>query len=126
MGKNDGESSRHKSDELEEKLQLFGEKIIRLAKKVPKRIETIPIIDQMIRAGTSIGANYMEANGASSKKDFRNKIHICKKESKEAMYWLRMLPTACSEVTDESRMLWKEAKGYAKLFSSILGNLHCE
>lgn len=126
MEKNDGESSRHKSDELEEKLQVFGEKIIKLAKKVPKTTATIPIVDQMIRAGTSIGANYMEANGASSKKDFRNKIHIFKKESKETMYWLRMLPTACSEVTDESRILWKEAKGYAKLFSSILGNLHCD
>ena len=114
----------HKSEELEEKLQQFGEKIIRLVKKAPKNTITIPIIDQLIKSGTSIGANYMEANGASSKKDFRNKIHICKKEAKETMYWLRMLSKAYEKAAEQCRELWQEAKGYAKLFSRITGTLN--
>lgn len=106
--------------DLEEKLEQFGERIIELAKRAPKDTITIPIIDQLIRAGTSIGANYMEANGASSKKDFKNKIHICKKEAKETMHWLRMLAKAHSEISNECRDLWKEAKSYAKIFSTII------
>jgi four helix bundle protein len=65
--------------DLEERTATFGERIIILCKNIPKDSVTIPIINQLIRSGTSIGANYMEANGASSKKDFRNKIFTCKK-----------------------------------------------
>ena len=114
----------NKSDDLEEKLEQFGEKIIELAKKAPKNTITIPILNQLIRSGTSIGANYIEANGASSKKDFKNKIHICKKEAKETMHWLRMLAKACKDISQECRELWQEAKGYAKLFSSIISSLN--
>ena len=61
---------------LEERTAIFSERIIDLCKKAPKDFITIPIINQLIRAGTSIGANYCEANGASSRKDFKNKIFI--------------------------------------------------
>lgn len=67
--------------DLEERTAKFGENIIELYKNIKQDIITKLIINQLIRSGTSIGANYMEANGASSKKDFRNKIFICKKES---------------------------------------------
>lgn len=80
--------------DLEERTALFAEKIIELCKKVPKNRIAMPIIDQLIRSGTSIGANYHEANGASSKRDFRNKIFICKKEAKETKYWLRLFVKA--------------------------------
>ncbi len=109
--------------DLEEKLETFGEKIIDLAKKTPRNIVTIPVLDQLIRSGTSVGANYMEANGASSKQDFRNKIYICKKESKETMHWLRMLAKACEAVKDDCRALWDESQGYAKMFSKIGSSL---
>jgi four helix bundle protein len=66
--------------DLEERTAKFGEDIIEFTKELPKNIITIPIINQLLRAGTSIGANYCEAIGASSKKDFRNKIFICKLE----------------------------------------------
>jgi four helix bundle protein len=110
--------------DLEEKLETFGENIIDLAKEVPKNIITIPIIDQLIRSGTSVGANYMEANGASSRLDFRNKIYICKKESKETMHWLRMLARACAPVKSECRIMWNETQGYAKMFSKIVSSLN--
>jgi len=53
-----------------------------------------PLITQLVKAGTSIGANYMEADGAESKKDFRHKISLCKKESKETKHRLRMIAKA--------------------------------
>jgi len=112
------------SQELEERLGKFGEQIIELAKKVPKNIVTIPIISQFVRSGTSVGANYMEANGASSKKDFKNKIYICKKEAKETMHWLRMLAKSHEPSKEECRGLWQETKIYAKWFSSIIGGLN--
>jgi len=112
-----------KEYDLEEKVEQFGEKIIELAKRVPKNTITIPILDQLIRSGTSVGANYMEANGASSKQDFRNKISICKKEALETKHWLRMLAKAHEKATDECRQLWQEAHGYAKLFSTIIKSL---
>jgi len=115
---------KDKEYNLEEDLEKFGERIIDLLKKVPKNTITIPIINQLVKSGTSIGANYMEANGASSKRDFKNKIYICKKETMETKHWLRMLAKAYEKVQEECRELWQEAHGYAKLFSKITGTLN--
>lgn len=112
----------NKTYDLEERTALFGEKIIELCKKVTKDVVTIPIIGQLIRSGTSIGANYCEANGASSKKDFKNKIFICKKESKETKYWLRMLAKAVGELKEECRELWQETQELTLIFSKIAVN----
>ena len=70
-----------KNYDLEERTAKFGENIIVLCKGVKQDSISKPIINQLVRSATSIGANYMEANGASSKKDFRNKIHICKERN---------------------------------------------
>src|SRR3990167_4938484 len=80
--------------DLEERTAKFAESIIGLAGKVAKNAITLPIISQIVRAGTSVGANYCEANGASSKKEFKNKIYICKKEIQETKYWLRIISNA--------------------------------
>lgn len=77
--------------DLEERTATFGQNIISLCKSVRVNNISGPLINQVIRSGTSIGANYMEANAASSKKDFVNKISICKKECQETRHWLRML-----------------------------------
>lgn len=111
-----------KKFDLEERTSVFSERIIDLCKKAPKDIITSPIINQLVRAGTSIGANYCEANGASSKKDFKNKIFICKKESKETKYWLRILARSVSELIDECRELWREAQEFTMMFSKIASN----
>jgi four helix bundle protein len=105
--------------DLEERTTRFAEKIIELCKKAPKDVVTIPIIGQLMRSGTSIGANYREANGGSSKKDFRNKIFICKKESKETEYWLRLLSNAAPALKYECRELWQEAHEFVLIFSKI-------
>lgn len=108
--------------DLEERTAIFGENIIELCKKAPKTVVTIPIIGQLVKSGTSMGANYCEANGASSKKDFKNKIFICKKEAKETKYWLRMLAKAVEELKEEARKLWQEAQELTLIFSKIAVN----
>ena len=107
--------------DLEERTTLFSEGLIDFYKKCPKNIITVPLIDQGLRSGTSIGANYCEANGASSKKDFKNKIFICKKEGKETLYWLRLIGRALDEekLKEECRKLWQEAKELTLIFSKI-------
>jgi len=107
---------------LAERTALFGENIIKLCKRVNKSTLTTPIIDQLIRSGTSIGANYMEACGASSKKDFKNKVYICKKESMETKYWLRMLSQTSPEFIKDCRILWKEVQELTLIFSTITKN----
>ena len=107
---------------MAERTALFGENIIKLCKRVNKSTLTTPIIDQLIRSGTSIGANYMEACGASSKKDFKNKVYICKKESMETKYWLRMLSQTSPEFIKDCRILWKEVQELTLIFSTITKN----
>ena len=106
--------------DLEERTALFGEAVIEFIKKLNESSVTRPIISQLIRAATSIGANYMEADGAESKKDFNHKIGICKKEAKETMHWLRMMAKASPEDSEACRELWKEAHELVLIFSSIL------
>lgn len=112
-----------KKYDLEERLVNFSEKIITLCKESPKNIISNPIISQLIRSGTSIGANYSEANGASSKLDFKNKIYICKKESIETKYWLRLLSNALPDTAEVCRMLWKECHELTLIFSKIVGTM---
>ena len=77
--------------DLEERPARFGEAAIRLAKTIRPSAANRPLVSQLIRASTSVGANYLEAEEAESRKDFRHKIALCRKESKEARHWLRML-----------------------------------
>ena len=108
--------------ELEERVEKFGENIINLSKKVKLTTFTRSIVEQLIRSGTSVGANYFEANGASSKKDFINKVHISKKEAKETQHWLRMVSKADESVIEEARLLYKESQELAMIFSTIITN----
>ena len=105
--------------DLEERTAKFGERIIDLCKRIPKNTVNNPIISQLVRAGTSIGANYSEANGASSRKDFANKIFICKKEAIETKYWLRMLAKTDENFRSECQILWKETQELTLIFSKI-------
>src|SRR6187399_3250138 len=93
--------------DLEERTARFGEGVIAFAKKIPRNPVTLPLISQLVRSGTSVGANYCEADDAVSKKDFRHKICICKKEARETKHWLRMLATADETLKDRARPLWQ-------------------
>ncbi|MEK7096214.1 MAG: four helix bundle protein [Patescibacteria group bacterium] len=109
--------------DLEERTAVFAENVIKMCRTIKYDLIANNIIGQLLRSATSIGANYMEANGASSKKDFRNKIHICKKESQETQHWLRMLGTARPELKDESQALWQEAHEFVLIFQKITSSL---
>jgi len=104
---------------LEERTALFGEAIIRFARKIPHNPANNRLTDQLVGAGTSIGANYCEADDAVSKKDFRNKIGTCKKEARETKFFLRMIATAEPQLKPEARVLWQEAKELHLIFCAI-------
>ena len=106
--------------ELEERTAIFGERIIDFVKTLPRNTVNNVLIKQVIKSGTSIGANYMEADGAESKRDFRHKIAICKKESKETKHWLGMIARANPSKKDECKKLWNEAQELTLIFSAIL------
>jgi len=108
---------------LEERTAKFGESVIGFCKSINQDAINRPLINQLIRSSTSIGANYMEANGASSKQDFKNKIFICKKESQETKHWLRMITTSNPEKTEETRKLWKECQELTLIFGKIVSTM---
>jgi len=106
--------------DLEERTALFGENVIDFVKTLPQDRVNNELISQIIRSSTSIGANYMEADAAESRRDFRHKIAICKKESKETKHWLRMIARANPGKKDKCKKLWNEAQELTLIFSSIL------
>jgi len=108
---------------LEERTAKFGEDVIKFCKGLSQDTVSRPLISQLVRAATSTGANYMEANGASSKKDFRNKIFICKKEAQESKHWLRMFKQCFPEKDDGISKLWKEAQELTLIFQKITSSL---
>lgn len=106
--------------DLEERTAKFGEEIIKFADKVPKNAITLSLIGQLVKAGTSVGANYAEADEANSRKDFINKIAISKKETKETKYWLRLIAHTLPEFNPEARNLWKEAQELNLILAAII------
>lgn len=111
-------NAKNKYD-LAKRTSDFGVEIIKFVKEIKETNINRPIINQLIRSATSIGANYMEADCAESKKDFVHKIGICKKESKETTHWLHMLATANPEEQEKCRKLWREAHELTLIFSAI-------
>ena len=106
--------------DLEERTAKFSQRILRLCKVLSKDIVSSPVISQLVRSSTSIGANYCEANNAESKSDFKHKIGICKKEAKETVYWLRMVLSLFPAKKDEINLMSNEAKELTLIFGSII------
>jgi four helix bundle protein len=105
--------------DLEERTARFGEAIIDFAKTIPQNPVTNRIITQLIGAGTSVGANYVEADDAVSKKDFLKSIGTCRKEARETKHFLRMSACAVPELKPQARRLWMEASELHLIFSRI-------
>jgi len=115
--------SNERRYDLEARTITFGEQTIDLCKSIRQDVISSKIIGQLVRSATSVGANYMEANGASSKKDFRNKIYICKKEAQETKYWLVMLKKCDKSKVEVITKLWKEAQELTMIFQKITTTL---
>jgi four helix bundle protein len=105
--------------DLEERTARFGEAVIDFAKTIPQGAVTNRIISQLVGAATSVGANYVEADDAVSKKDFLRSIGTCRKEAREAKHFLRMIVRAVPELKPQARTLWIEAKELHLIFSKI-------
>jgi len=105
--------------DLEERTAKFGEDVIDFVRMINRNEINRPLVSQIVRSATSVGANYMEANGASSRKDFKNKIFICRKESNETKHWLRMIAKANSDKENDCRKLWTEAHELTLIFAKI-------
>ena len=108
--------------DLEERTAQFGEAVVDLVKKVPQDAVTDRIVRQLVGAATSVGANYVEADDAVSKKEFLKNIGTCRKEPRETKHFLRMLVRAVPESKPEARKLWAEARELHLIFSKIRRN----
>jgi four helix bundle protein len=105
--------------DLGERTARFGEAVIDFAKAVPRTPVTRRLIEQLVGCGTSVGANYCEADDAVSKKEFRLRCGTCKKEARETKYFLRMVVRAVPELKPQARPLWQEAKELHLIFAKI-------
>ena len=107
---------------LEKRTKVFAKEIINFCKKLKINLLNSNIISQLLRSSTSVGANYYEANAASSKSDFRNKIHICRKEIQETEYWLDLLLEINSD-KKELLDIMREAHELTLIFNKISSSL---
>jgi len=109
-----------KKYDLEERTEQFTKDVIQLCKKLSKNTINFELISQTVRASGSVGANYIEANEALSRKDFFNRIKICRKEAKEARYWLKIIVSSNPELEKETDSLIQEATELMNIFGSIV------
>ena len=115
----DGAAAGGRIYDLEERTARLGESVIRFAKKIPRSPVNDRLIDQLVGAATSVGANYAEADDGVSRNDFRHRIGICRKEARETKHFLRMVATAEENLKPEARALWQEAKELHLIFCAI-------
>ena len=106
--------------DLEDRTLEYGKRIIKLCKALNKDLINRNLANQLIRSGTSMGANYREANETETKKDFQFRIRICRKEGKETMYWLKLIMEANPEISKRLEDLLKETNELVKIFAAIL------
>lgn len=110
-----------KQYDLEERTLKFAADVRNFVRKIPRTISNVEDGKQVIRASGSVGANYIEANEALSKKDFVIRIKICRKEAKETKYWLILVYLGGNKLVEKERAsLIKEASELTKIFGSIL------
>jgi four helix bundle protein len=107
-----------KKYDLEERTFVFAQEIRAFVKILPRTIGNIEDVKQLVRASGSVGANYIEANEALGKKDFVMRIKICRKEAKEARFFLRLLDLGDKDGTQRDRLI-QEATELMNIFGAI-------
>lgn len=114
------ETTQKKTFDLEERTMRFAKRVRTYIKELPKTVASIEDSKQLVRSSGSVGANYIEANEALSKKDFFMRIKICRKEAKESRYWLELLEPVPSNLSGEQAYLSQEATELMKIFNAII------
>jgi len=107
--------------DIKERTFLFGVRIVKLVNVLPRSIAGIEIGRQVIRSGTSIGANVEEADGAESKKDFIHKMSIARKEVRETRYWLRIIQISLLDNAEVADLI-QESDQLVRILSRIIAN----
>lgn len=105
--------------DLEKRTRKFAVQIIRLSMRLPRTPEGMVIRNQITKSGSSIGANYREANRSRSKADFRNKIKICESEASETQYWLEVIVETEWLSRDQIKTEYNECSELLALFTAI-------
>lgn len=111
-------ANQHPFD-LEERTAVFGENVVRFSKRIPRDPSNNRLIDQVVGAGTSVAANFCEANDCFSKKDFRFTVKRCIKEAKETRLFLRMIAASEPQLADEARVLYREATELVRILATM-------
>jgi four helix bundle protein len=106
--------------DLEDRTLSFSKRIIHLVKALPKNTINFNLGDQLMRSGTSMGANYREANETETKKDFLFRLRICRKEGKETIYWLNLITETNPELANNINSLLQETTELVKIFAAII------
>jgi four helix bundle protein len=118
MSSQNGDSQASEFD-LAERTGYYGEAVIQFLLPIRNTPIRAPILSQLVRAATSIGSNYCEADEAGSRKEFKYRISVCCRESRETKYWIRMLVAAVPEMKPDARRLWREADELNRIFATI-------
>lgn len=105
--------------ELEKRTLKFAVQIIRLSTTLPNTPEAKVVRNQLTKCGTSVGANYREANRSRSKADFKNKISICETEASETQYWLEVIVEVGWKSYDQVKPEYEECSELLAIFTSI-------
>lgn len=119
---NPNDQGPKKKFDLEDRTFNFAVNIVNFAKLLPQDTVNKPIVSQIVRSGTSIAANYCEADEANSKKDFVNKIVIAKKETKETKFWLKLIATTIEQYKIQALELFREGQELNLIFAAIIRN----
>lgn len=115
----DGRVAGRKQFDLGERTARFGEAAIHFARALRLDAVTSPLVEQLVRSATSVGANYGEADESGTKKEFRYRISLCRRESRESKHWLRMIAAAVPQSKADARRLWREANELTLIFAAI-------
>ncbi len=105
--------------ELEGRTKIFAIRVIQFVAKIPKSKTTDVLLYQLLKSGTSIGANYREANRAESRNDFMHKIGVVSKEAAETQYWLELFKETVLSDKEELNWLYKESTELLAIFTRI-------
>ena len=116
-----GQAGAPRQFDLEDRTLEFARRIRTFVKLLPRTVGNVEDVRQLIRSSGSVGANYIEANGALGKRDFAMKIKVCRKETKESRYWLNLLDTQRRQQAEgERRKMVQEATELMSIFGAIL------
>jgi four helix bundle protein len=112
--------------DLGERTTVFAENAVRFARRIVVDPVTRPLISQLVRCSTSVAANYAEADEADSRKEFRYRIGVAKREAGESKLQLRVIVAACPDMREAARPIWKEADELVRILAAIRRNTPSE